>query len=109
MAEQLVANLAESFQPEKYVDEYHANLRRIIDAKLKGKKIRLEEPAAPEKTKVIDLMARLQESLAQGKNGKGKGTTKVVAKRSRVAASTEASVRTTKKRATRATRSRKLA
>lgn len=71
MAEQLIGNLAESFAPEKYADEYHENLRRIIQAKLKGKKVRVEETAPPEKTKVIDLMARLRESLAQGKSGRG--------------------------------------
>ena len=70
MAEQLVNTLADSFQPEKYSDTYRENLMRIIDAKLEGKKIEVDEPAEPEATNVIDLMARLQESLAQGKQGK---------------------------------------
>ena len=73
MAEQLVNTLADSFQPEKYSDTYRENLMRIIDAKLKGKKIEVEEPAEPEATNVIDLMARLQESLAQGKKAAKKG------------------------------------
>ena len=67
MAEQLVANLAQTFDPSKYTDEYQENLRRIIKAKLKGKKITYEEPEAPEGTAVIDLMARLQASLERGK------------------------------------------
>jgi DNA end-binding protein Ku len=68
MAEQLVANLAEPFDPARYTDDYRANLMRIIKAKMKGKKVVLEEAdEAPEDTKVIDLMARLQESLAGGK------------------------------------------
>jgi DNA end-binding protein Ku len=70
MAEQLVNTLADEFQPEKYSDTYRENLMRIIDAKLEGKKIEVEEPEEREATNVIDLMARLQESLAQGKQGK---------------------------------------
>lgn len=70
MAEQLVATLADTFQPEKYSDTYRDNLMRIINAKMKGKKIEVEEPEEPEATNVIDLMARLQESLAVGKKGK---------------------------------------
>jgi DNA end-binding protein Ku len=70
MAEQLVNTLADSFQPEKYSDTYRENLMRIINAKLKGRKIEVEEPEEPEATNVIDLIARLQESLAQGKKAK---------------------------------------
>jgi non-homologous end joining protein Ku len=44
---------------------------RIINDKMKGKKITVEEPAEAEPTNVIDLMARLQESLAQGKKKRG--------------------------------------
>src|SRR5437773_985249 len=67
MAEQLVNTLAGEFAPEKYSNEYRDNLMKIINAKMKGKKIMVEEPAEPEATNVIDLMSRLQESLAQGK------------------------------------------
>ena len=64
MAEQLIANLAEPFDPAKYTDDYRANLMRIIKAKLKGKKPRLEEQEPePAESQVIDLMARLRESL----------------------------------------------
>ena len=72
MAEQLVATLADRFEPEKYTDEYRANLMKIIRAKMKGKKIVLEEPdKAPADAQVIDLMSRLQESLKQGGSRKG--------------------------------------
>jgi len=67
MAEQLIANLAEPFTPAKYKDDYRENLERIIKAKLKGKKVKLDEREEPESTPVVDLMARLQESLAKGK------------------------------------------
>ena len=72
MAEQLVTTLADEFKPEKYSNTYKNNLMAIIEAKLKGKKIEVEEPAEPEATNVLDLMTRLQESLAQGKKKKGK-------------------------------------
>src|SRR5205085_11928442 len=39
MAAQLVANLAEPFQPEKYTDDYRASLMKIIRAKMKGEKV----------------------------------------------------------------------
>ena len=67
MAEQLVNTLADEFKPEKYENTYKDNLMKIINAKLQGQKIEVEEPAEPAATDVIDLMARLQESLAQGK------------------------------------------
>lgn len=67
MAEQLIANLTETFDASKYEDEYRNNLMRIIKAKLKGKTIEVAEPEAREATPIVDLMARLQESLAQGK------------------------------------------
>jgi DNA end-binding protein Ku len=73
MALQLVDSLTDTFDPTKYTDEYRANLMRVITAKMKGKKARLREPAEPKQdAKVIDLMARLQESLAH--RGKRSGT-----------------------------------
>jgi DNA end-binding protein Ku len=78
MAEQLVATLADEFKPEKYSNEYKDNLMKIINAKMKGKKIEVEEPEEPEATNVLDLMTRLQESLTQGKKKRTK-TTKAAA------------------------------
>ena len=73
MAEQLVENLAEPFDASKYHDEYRANLKKIINAKMKGKKIDYDEPDAPKATPVIDLMSRLQASLDQGKKPRSAG------------------------------------
>ena len=67
MAEQLVGNLTQPFDPTKYTDDYRANLMKIIRAKMKGKKIEVPEPEERESTQVVDLMARLQESLEMGK------------------------------------------
>jgi DNA end-binding protein Ku len=71
MATQLVENLAGPFEPSEYKDEYRANLKKIIDSKMKGKEIAYAEPTEPKATPVFDLMARLQASLDQGKKKGG--------------------------------------
>jgi len=71
MAEQLVTNLAEPFDPTRYTDEYRANLMRVIKAKLKGKKAKLEEPERETDSGVLDLMSRLRASLEEGSGKKG--------------------------------------
>jgi DNA end-binding protein Ku len=71
MAEQLIENLSEDFHPEKYEDEYKANLEKIIAAKMNGKSVELAEAAEPEMTGVFDLMAKLEESLKTAKKGGG--------------------------------------
>jgi len=82
MATQLVENLAETFDPEKYTDDYRANLMKLIRAKMKGKKVTAAEPLPDdEDSKVLDLMARLQASLEEGRAAKaGSGEKKRVAK-----------------------------
>ena len=71
MAEQLIDNLAEPFDPSKYTDDYRSNLMKIINAKMKGKKPRLAEPAEEEPdTGVLDLMSKLRASLEQGSGKK---------------------------------------
>ena len=82
MATQLVENLAEPFDAEKYTDDYRANLMKLIRAKMKGKKVTAAEPLPDdEDAKVLDLMARLQASLEGGRAAKaGSGDKKRVAK-----------------------------
>ena len=69
MAEQLVHNLAAEFDPAKYTDEYRANLMKLIKAKMSGKKLKGARAGADttQDDKVVDLMARLRQSLAEGK------------------------------------------
>jgi len=67
MAEQLVGNLSQAFDPSKYTDDYRANLMKIIRAKMKGKKLEVPEPEERESTQVVDLMQRLKESLEMAK------------------------------------------
>jgi DNA end-binding protein Ku len=71
MAEQLVGTFATKFEPAKYTDDYRAYIMRLIDDKLKGKEVSTEEAAEPEGTPVLDLMARLRESLEQGRKRPG--------------------------------------
>ena len=83
MAEQLVANFAEPFDPTRYTDDYRANLMKIIRAKMKGKKPKLDEPEGETPDSgVLDLMSRLRASLEEGSGKKGA----VRAKRKAVAA-----------------------
>jgi DNA end-binding protein Ku len=70
MAEMLVANLTEEFSPDKYTDDYREKLMKVIKDKMKGKKIKYEEPEEEEDTGVLDLMSRLRESLEQGGGAK---------------------------------------
>lgn len=88
MAVQLIENLAEDFDPSKYRDAYTERLRTIIRAKAKGKKIEVPEVEEPEGTRVVDLVSRLQESLAAASGGK-----KRVAKKSARAASQRTTAR----------------
>ncbi len=71
MAKALVQNLAAEWKPEKYTDEYRENLMRVIQAKAKGKKIKIDAPEEPHQAEVVNLMERLRQSLA-GKRPEGR-------------------------------------
>lgn len=64
IAKTLVKNLDAPWDPAKYTDEYRENLLRIIEGKMKGRRVALEAPEEPRDAKVIDLMERLRASLA---------------------------------------------
>lgn len=77
MAEQLVQNLADTFDPSKYTDEYRENLMRVIKAKVKGKNPNLKAPSKePADSGVLDLMSKLRASLEQGGAKGGKAVSK---------------------------------
>jgi DNA end-binding protein Ku len=65
MAKALVNSLAAEWDPEKYTDEYLDNLMKIIQGKVKGKKVTLEAAEPERKGEVVDLMERLRRSLDQ--------------------------------------------
>src|SRR6185295_13946757 len=81
MAVTLVENLADTWDPSQYTDEYRENLMKIIKAKLKGKQPKLAAPPEPEQADVVDLMERLRQSL-QGASG-GRKASKTRAKKPR--------------------------
>ncbi|MEO8591814.1 MAG: Ku protein [Candidatus Solibacter sp.] len=63
MAKMLISSLEENFEPQKYHDSYRENLKKMIEAKIEGRKI-VETPTehvAP----VIDIMEALKKSLAE--------------------------------------------
>jgi DNA end-binding protein Ku len=98
MAEQLISNLAESFDPTKYHDEYEEKLQALLKAKLKGKKLPDDaEDEKPEKTNVIDLVARLQESIATT-SGRKRASKKATTAEAPKAAKKRAATKSVRKR-----------
>ena len=65
LAKQLIDRQTTKYDPSDLEDRYETRLRDMIDAKLKGEGIDLSEPAEPERTNVIDLMAALKKSLGE--------------------------------------------
>jgi DNA end-binding protein Ku len=104
MAEQLISNLAEPFDPDQYEDDYRRNLQQIIDAKARNETVSFAEQREPEATPVIDLVARLKESLKQ--TGDGEKTKRKSASRSsgsRTSARASSRAKTATKRARKST------
>ena len=65
LAKQLIERQTTTYDPSDLEDRYETRLRAMIDAKLKGEGIDVSEPAEPDRTNVVDLMAALKKSLAQ--------------------------------------------
>lgn len=64
LAKSLIETLASSFKPEQFHDEYRANVEKLIDAKMKGRKA----PAVAKHRKpaeVTDIFEALKKSLKQ--------------------------------------------
>jgi DNA end-binding protein Ku len=86
MAKSLVMSLDAKWDPDKYTDQYRENLMRIIQGKVKGKRVELESGEEPRRADVVDLMERLRQSLGQAKAKPARGARKTAKKRSRPAA-----------------------
>ena len=71
IAKALVNSLAAAWDPSKYTDQYRDNLLRIIQGKVKGRKVELARVTEPRQGEVIDLMERLRRSLAQSGHKRG--------------------------------------
>jgi DNA end-binding protein Ku len=77
MARTLIKGMAAKWDPEAYKDDYHEDLEKIIEAKIKAGG---EEAPPPPKAKrpaakIIDLMSVLQESVEAATKGKSQGKT----------------------------------
>jgi DNA end-binding protein Ku len=71
MAEQLIASMEGEFDPEQYRDEYREALMAVIEAKVAGEK---PEPAKKvEPTRIGDLMAALEASVAAARDARRSG------------------------------------
>ena len=68
MARQLIQQLTEDFDPDRFKDEYHKALKKLIRKKVKGEEIVVPE-AAEEPSQVIDLMEALKASVEAAKRG----------------------------------------
>jgi len=74
MAEALVKSMSSKWDPEKYKDDYREALMEVIEEKVESGGEEVEEKPKEKKTptKVIDLVAVLQESLKAQSGGKKK-------------------------------------
>lgn len=70
MANSLIENLSDTFQPERYTDDYRAAFMQIVEQKLAGQEI--VAPAAAPQPQVMDLMAALKASVEAAKAGRQK-------------------------------------
>jgi len=63
LAESLIKKRTAKFDPGKFKDGYEVALRELVEAKLKHLPIPKDEPAAPARGKVINLMDALRKSV----------------------------------------------
>ena len=73
MAETLIRNMTTKWNHQRYTDQYHDALEKVIEEKIRHPGKQKGKPAAPPKSsKIIDLVAVLQQSLAQKAKGQAK-------------------------------------
>jgi DNA end-binding protein Ku len=75
MAEQLIATMIGKWDPGKYRDDYHDDLLKLIENKIKAGKTKavepVEKPRPKRRGKVIDIMELLQRSVKQARAKEG--------------------------------------
>ncbi|MEP6604098.1 MAG: Ku protein [Spartobacteria bacterium] len=78
MAKALINSMSSKWDPEKYRDDYKEAVMKVIEEKVEhgGKDIEEKPKKTPAATKVIDLVAVLQQSLAQSGGSKTRSTSK---------------------------------
>jgi len=72
MARSLIDTMTDEWQPDRYHDEYADALMKVIEEKIAagGKELPPAHRGAPPSTKVVDIVAMLQESLKQRGGGR---------------------------------------
>ncbi len=70
MAKTLVESLADTFDPERYHDDYKEAQMKIVEAKVEGQET-IVAPEAEAPTKVMDLMEALRASVDAAKKTRG--------------------------------------
>lgn len=68
LAEQLIENLTEKFDPGKFKEEYQDRLEELIEAKIQGRKLKVIRPK--KKPLVRDLLTALERSVQQTQSAK---------------------------------------
>ena len=81
MAKALIDSMSSKWNPEKYHDDYREALMEVIEEKVEsgGKELKEKPKLKKTPTKVIDLVAVLQQSLEQSGGAKKRATTKSAA------------------------------
>ena len=69
LANTLIDSLAAPFEPQKYHDEYRANLMKLIEAKKAGEQV-VETPPPAHMAPVVDIMDALKKSLEKAQSRK---------------------------------------
>jgi DNA end-binding protein Ku len=68
MAQSLIANMTDHFDPDEFHDEYREKLEQVVEAKIEGKEIAVVEETGT--ATVVDLMEALKASVEQTGTGK---------------------------------------
>ena len=70
LASQLIEGMADTWDPTRYRDDYVPALMKVIESKAKGATPRQPATRKQAQTNVVDLVARLRESLAATSGGR---------------------------------------
>jgi DNA end-binding protein Ku len=63
----LIENMSDGFNPDKYHDEYRERVQAMLEEKSKGGEITVAAPEAPTRRHIIDLMQALKQSIEKAK------------------------------------------
>jgi DNA end-binding protein Ku len=69
LAKQLIKGKTSKLDLSAYKDDYEAAVKKLVEAKRKGKPFQIPEPE-PKNSKVVSIMDALRSSLSQGKKTK---------------------------------------